>query len=138
MDFTGDNEMTDKKKILKNADRGFFQDLILRGKLILRLMGDKRVNFLLKILPVGGLIYLLSPIDLIPDIALPVIGYLDDAVVIWLCMTLFVALCPDEVVQEHMNALNKVMNATWRDAPEQNKTDEVIDAEFHDVSKGGQ
>jgi uncharacterized membrane protein YkvA (DUF1232 family) len=130
--------MADKRKILQNADRGFFQNLLLQGKLILRLMGDKRVNILLKILPVGGLIYLLSPIDLIPDIALPVIGYLDDAVVIWLCMTLFVALCPDEVVQEHVNALHKVMNATWQDAPKQNETDEVIDVEYHDVPKGGQ
>ena len=74
--------MANKRDILRNQDSGFFQDLILRLKLILRLMGDKRVNFLLKILPLGGLIYLLSPIDLIPDIALPVIGYLDDALVI--------------------------------------------------------
>jgi uncharacterized membrane protein YkvA (DUF1232 family) len=130
--------MADKRKILQNADKGFFQDLILRGKLILRLMGDKRVNFLLKILPVGGLIYLLSPIDLLPDIALPVIGYLDDAVVIWLCMTLFVAFCPDEVVQEHLKALQKTVSTTWRDAPEQNEADQVIDVEFHDVPKDGQ
>ena len=106
-----------KHDILKNKDSGFFQDLILRIKLIMRLVGDKRVNIFLKILPVGGLIYLVSPIDIIPDIALPVVGYLDDALVVWLCSTLFVALCPEEVVQEHMNALHKVVNATWRDAP---------------------
>jgi uncharacterized membrane protein YkvA (DUF1232 family) len=125
--------MSDKRKILQNTDKGFFRDLILRGKLILRLMGDKRVNWLLKILPVGGLIYLLSPIDLLPDIALPVIGYLDDAVVIWLCMTLFVALCPDEVVQEHMQALQKTVTATWQEPPEQKEADEVIDVEAHDL-----
>ena len=105
----------------------------MRLKLILRLMADRRVNILLKILPVGGLIYLLSPIDLIPDIALPVIGYLDDALVIWLCTTLFVALCPDEVVKEHMNALQNVIPATWRDVPEAKKDDEVIEAETQDA-----
>jgi uncharacterized membrane protein YkvA (DUF1232 family) len=130
--------MSEKRKIFQNADRGFFQDLILRGKLILRLMGDKRVNFLLKLLPVGGLIYLFSPIDLLPDIALPIIGYLDDAVVIWLCMTLFVALCPDEVVQEHLKAMQKTVTTPWQDAPEQNEADEVIDVEAHDVPKDGQ
>jgi uncharacterized membrane protein YkvA (DUF1232 family) len=128
--------MTTRKDILQNKDKGFFQDLILRIKLILRLIGDRRVNFLLKILPVGGLLYLVSPIDLIPDIALPVIGYLDDAAVIWLCNTLFVALCPDEVVQEHMNALQKVVNATWRDVPEQGETGEVIDVEPHEPPQG--
>ena len=122
--------MANKRDILQNQNKGFFQDVILRVKLILRLMGDRRVNILLKILPVGGLIYLLSPIDLIPDIALPVIGYLDDALVIWLCETLFVALCPDDVVQEHMKALQKVVTGTWHDAPGQGDVDEVIDAEY--------
>jgi uncharacterized membrane protein YkvA (DUF1232 family) len=122
-----------KHDILKNKDSGFFQDLILRIKLIMRLVGDKRVNIFLKILPVGGLIYLVSPIDIIPDIALPVVGYLDDALVVWLCSTLFVALCPDEVVQEHMNALHKVVNATWRDAPDPAGTDEVIEGEPHEI-----
>ena len=125
--------MATKRDILSNQNSGFFQDMLLRIKLILRLMGDKRVNILLKILPLGGLIYLLSPIDLIPDIALPVIGYLDDAVVLWLCMTLFVALCPDEVVQEHLNALHKVIPATWRDAPDHDETGDVIETEAHDV-----
>ena len=122
-----------KHDILRNKDSGFFQDLILRIKLIMRLVGDKRVNIFLKILPVGGLIYLVSPIDIIPDIALPVVGYLDDALVVWLCSTLFVALCPDEVVQEHMNALHKVVNATWRDVPDQAGTDEIIEGETHEI-----
>ena len=127
--------MANKRNILQNKDKGFFQDVVLRIKLILRLMGDRRVSIWLKILPVGGLLYLLSPIDLIPDIALPVIGYLDDALVIWLCETLFVALCPDEVVQEHMDALQKVVAATWRDAPGQDDGSEVIEAKAQDVSK---
>jgi uncharacterized membrane protein YkvA (DUF1232 family) len=125
--------MADKRTILNNQNSGFFQDMILRVKLILRLLGDKRVNLLLKILPVGGLLYLISPIDLIPDIALPIIGYLDDAFVLWLCMTLFVALCPDEVVKEHLNALHKVVGATWRDAPDPDENDEVVEGASRDV-----
>ena len=130
--------MANKRDFLQNQNNGFLQNLILRVKLILRLMGDKRVNPLLKILPVGGLIYLLSPIDLIPDIALPVIGYLDDAFVIWLCETLFVALCPQEVVKEHMNALQKVVTGTWRNAPDQAETGEVIKVDLNENRKDNQ
>jgi uncharacterized membrane protein YkvA (DUF1232 family) len=126
--------MANKRDILSNQNSGFFQDMILRVKLILRLIGDKRVNFLLKILPIGALIYLVSPIDLIPGAVLPVIGALDDAAVLWLGATLFVALCPDDVVQEHMNALHKVVPASWRDAPEAEASDQVIESEARDVS----
>ena len=51
--------MSDKWNLLRNVDGGFIQNLILRGRLILRLMGDSRVSFLLKLLPIGALIYLL-------------------------------------------------------------------------------
>jgi uncharacterized membrane protein YkvA (DUF1232 family) len=125
--------MAKKRDFLTNQNSGFFQDLILHIKLILRLMGDKRVNFFLKLLPVGALIYLVSPIDLIPGAVLPVVGALDDAAVLWLGATLFVTLCPDEVVQEHTNALQKVVPGAWRDVPEQAGNDEIIDAKSHDA-----
>jgi uncharacterized membrane protein YkvA (DUF1232 family) len=130
--------MAKKRDFLTNQNSGFIQDLIFRVKLIMRLMGDKRVNVLLKLLPVGALIYLVSPIDLIPGAVLPVIGALDDAAVLWLGATLFVALCPEEVVQEHTNALQKVVPANWRDVPEQDGNDEVIDVESHEVRGDGQ
>ncbi len=89
---------------------GMMRDFILRIKLILRLIGDRRVSPWLKILPVGGLLYLISPIDLIPDIALPLIGELDDAAVLWLTNYLFIELCPSEVVQEHVKKLTSNMD----------------------------
>jgi uncharacterized membrane protein YkvA (DUF1232 family) len=129
--------MAKNRNILTNENKGLFQDLILRGKLILRLMGDKRVNFLLKLLPVGAVAYLVLPIDLIPEIALPVIGFLDDAFILWFGMTLFVSLCPDEIVKEHMDALHKVIPATWRDAP-QGEVGEIIDIEAKKTDQKGQ
>lgn len=125
--------MAKRHDILTNQNSGFFQDLVLRLKLILRLMGDRRVNFFLKLLPIAAAIYVISPIDLIPGAVLPVIGALDDAVVLWLGTTLFVTLCPDEVVQEHTNALQKVVTGTWRDAAEQAEASEIIDGEANDV-----
>ncbi|MEZ0395137.1 MAG: YkvA family protein [Anaerolineales bacterium] len=116
--------MTRKRNdLLIPENSGFFQELILRLKLIWRLMGDRRVNFLLKILPVASLVYLFWPID---AISLPVIGALDDAAVLWVGSTLFVSLCPEEVVQEHLNSLRKVITGAWRDAP---PSTEIVAAE---------
>ncbi len=91
--------MTDKsnRKITYPQSDGFFQGLTLRIKLILRLIGDARVNTLLKLLPIGSFVYLILP-DIAP-------GPIDDAAVIWLATYLFVELCPPDVVQEHLEAL---------------------------------
>jgi uncharacterized membrane protein YkvA (DUF1232 family) len=127
--------MAKKQDILRNQSSGFYQDLILRIKLIIRLMGDRRVSTWLKIIPIGALIYLISPIDLIPGAVIPFIGALDDAAVLWIGATLFVTLCPEEVVQEHMSSLQKVIPSTWRNTTKQDETEEVIDAEAHEVSQ---
>ena len=47
--------------------------------------------------------YALSPIDLIPDF-IPVIGLLDDAILIPLGLWLFLRLLPDELFAEHRAA----------------------------------
>lgn len=84
---------------------GTTTQIVNRIKLIWRLMIDGRVNPLLKALPVATLLYMVSPVDFIPEITLPLIGALDDAAMLWLGNFLFVELCPPDVVQEHMNAL---------------------------------
>ncbi|MGZ6346640.1 MAG: YkvA family protein [Anaerolineales bacterium] len=124
--------MAIKRDIIQNQNSGFFQDLITRVKLILRLIGDKRINFFLKLLPIAAAIYVISPIDLLPGAVFPFIGALDDAVVIWLGTTMFVALCPDDIVQEHTNMLNKVVSGTWREAGDDQGTKEIIDAAAND------
>jgi hypothetical protein len=86
---------------------GVFHSIALRIKLILRLMGDRRVNPLLKLLPIGALVYWVVP-DLAP-------GPIDDAAVLWLGTYLFVELCPPEIVREHMHALTSVIDGEWRE-----------------------
>jgi hypothetical protein len=98
---------------------GVFEGIGYRIKLILRLMKDPRVNPLVKLLPIGALVYLFAP-DLVP-------GPLDDAAVIWLGSYLFVELCPPEVVQEHMRALTSVVDGEFRPVDE-----ESSDTQGHD------
>jgi uncharacterized membrane protein YkvA (DUF1232 family) len=127
--------MAKQRDLIANQNSGFFQDLATRLKLIVRLIGDRRVSFFLKLLPIAAAIYVVSPVDLISGFALPIIGALDDAVAIWLGTSLFVSLCPDDVVQEHMNALNKVVTADWRDAQDESGGTDIVGEEPHDESQ---
>jgi uncharacterized membrane protein YkvA (DUF1232 family) len=110
--------------------KGALGDIILRVKLIARLMGDSRVSPWLKLIPVGSLIYLISPIDLIMGI--PGIDALDDAAILWLGATFFVEMCPTDVVREHLDSL--VSNdAIVNDARKAGSSGEIIDAETKEI-----
>jgi uncharacterized membrane protein YkvA (DUF1232 family) len=61
---------------------------------------DPRVPWYAKLLAVSVAAYALSPIDLIPDF-IPVVGYLDDLIIVPLGIWLVVSLIPDEVMAEH-------------------------------------
>lgn len=97
--------MADRKnrKIVVSPQGGMTRDVVNRLKLIFKLMGDPRVSPLVKLIPVGALVYLVSPIDVIMGI--PGVAALDDVAVLWLGSNLFIELCPPEAVQEHMEAL---------------------------------
>lgn len=61
---------------------------------------DPRMPWYAKVLAVAVAAYALSPIDLIPDFV-PVIGYLDDLVILPLGIWLVVWLIPGEVMAEY-------------------------------------
>ncbi|HET6947424.1 MAG TPA: hypothetical protein VFJ45_06390 [bacterium] len=112
--------MSDKpKRSLVPRSGGFFQDIGMNLKLIVRLLRDRRVSPLVKLLPVGSLLYLVVP-DLAPT---PI----DDAAVIWLGSVLFVELCPADVVQEHRDALRSVVDGEWREVEERKPPPQVDD-----------
>lgn len=64
---------------------------------------DPRTPWYAKALAMGVAAYALSPIDLIPDFV-PVVGYLDDAILVPLGIMLAVRLMPPEVMAEHRAA----------------------------------
>jgi uncharacterized membrane protein YkvA (DUF1232 family) len=61
---------------------------------------DPRVPWHVKILALAVAAYALSPIDLIPDF-IPVIGYLDDLIILPLGILLVVSLVPEAVMAEY-------------------------------------
>ena len=56
---------------------GLVDGMIRQSRLVWRLWRDARVPGWTKLIPLAGLVYLLSPIDLIPDLMLPGLGQLD-------------------------------------------------------------
>lgn len=74
--------------------------LIEQVMLTFRLLKDRRVPIWTKVLLFVPFLYLLSPIDILPDF-IPVLGQLDDISIILLGMRLFEALSPTDVVAEH-------------------------------------
>jgi len=64
---------------------------------------DPRVPWYAKALAIAVAGYALSPIDLIPDFV-PVLGYLDDLVIVPLGILIVVKLIPVEVMAEHRAA----------------------------------
>lgn len=61
---------------------------------------DPRVPWYAKALAIAVAGYALSPIDLIPDF-IPVVGYLDDVIIVPLGIMLVVRLIPADIMAEH-------------------------------------
>ena len=114
--------MADKNKLMV-PQGGMMRDFVNRLKLITRLMGDRRVSAFVKLLPLASLAYLFWPADAIPVI--PVIGALDDAAILWIGSTLFVELCPPNVVKEHRSELESNVDG---------EGGEIVDAESTDIN----
>jgi len=75
-----------------------------RFVLVWRLLTDSRVPFSAKLVLPGVGLYLLFPFDLIPDF-IPILGMLDDVLVIILGLWLFLRLAPRPVFDEHLQRL---------------------------------
>ena len=74
------------------------------ARLYWRLFRDRRVPILPKALLVLTLVYVASPLDVVPDF-IPGIGEIDDIVVVLSGLWLFVRLCPPEVVRETVHGI---------------------------------
>jgi uncharacterized membrane protein YkvA (DUF1232 family) len=87
---------------IKTWARGLKRD----GHAIYLASRDPRVPWYAKALAIAVAAYALSPIDLIPDF-IPVIGYLDELLILPLGIWLVVWLIPDEVMVEYRARANE-------------------------------
>ncbi|KAA0076668.1 DUF1232 domain-containing protein [Tardiphaga sp. P9-11] len=69
---------------------------------------DPRVSWCAKALALAVAAYALSPIDLIPDF-IPLLGYLDDLIIVPLGIALVLRMIPPEIMAEHRAAAEAAM-----------------------------
>lgn len=74
-------------------------------RLYWRLVCDRRVSVWPKALLLLSIVYVLSPVDFIPDV-IPLVGEVDDLVIVILVCRLFIYLCPRAVVGEHVRHID--------------------------------
>jgi uncharacterized membrane protein YkvA (DUF1232 family) len=102
--------------------------LISRLRLAWRLLRDPGMPWLLKLLALLPLVYIVSPLDLLPDVVL-FVGQLDDLGVLLFAAETFIRLAPARLVAHHRSSLasdRPYAPAPPRDQPE----GRVIDAEW--------
>ena len=93
--FGGSLKMTDDQKKITLLDR--FKKEIKFYQAVLK---DPRTPKLSKFFLGLAIGYALNPIDLIPDF-IPVIGYLDDLIIVPVLIFIAIRLIPKEILQEH-------------------------------------
>lgn len=91
-------------------------------RLAWRLFLDRRVGMMIKLIPVLAVVYVLSPLDLLPDI-IPVVGWMDDLIVAGGLLLLFFILAPRQVVLEHLRGTGSHQEPDGRD-------DTTVDGSF--------
>lgn len=103
---------------------GLLRGLLTQARLAARLFREPAVPVVAKAVPVLGGLYLIWPLDFLPDI-FPVLGQLDDLGIALAALELFLRLCPDAPTAHHREAI-----AAGRRYAPMTREGDVIDAQF--------
>jgi uncharacterized membrane protein YkvA (DUF1232 family) len=107
------------------ARPGLLRTLLAEARVAARLLREPSVPGLVKALPAAAALYLIWPLDILPDL-LPGLGQLDDIGVVVAAVQGFIHLCPDAAARFHRAAVT----AGRPYAPMPVARDGFIDAEF--------
>lgn len=105
----------------KAKQPGFWREIWQQARLVVRLVRDPEVPFYLKFLPFLAVAYVLFPLDLISDFV-PLLGQVDDGMVLLVGSKLFIELSPRTAVNRHMQAIREQDGY----APDENIADAII------------
>lgn len=96
--FTWRVYRSDERKLARRIGKLSIGDKFSLGR---ALWADGRVPIAAKLLSAAVVVYLASPIDILPDF-IPVIGFLDDLFIALAGVGLFLRLVPASVLDEHL------------------------------------
>ena len=105
---------------------GLLKTLASHARLAIRLIREPRVSLLIKAVPVLALAYVLFPLDFMPDFV-PIVGEVDDLVVVLIALEAFLNLCPESLVAYHRAAIAE--RRRYSPIP---ASGTVLDAEWHE------
>ncbi len=94
----------EKAQAQTKEKRGLGQGAIDQFRLMWRLIWDSNVPLYLKMIPIMAAIYIVSPVDFIPDAFLG-LGQLDDLGVLLVGGQLFIQLSPQHLVAQHRSEI---------------------------------
>ncbi len=94
----------ERKPVVAPDPFGALAQIVRTVRLAWRLTLDPRVPTFPKIIIPAAIIYVLSPIDLLPDFILG-LGQLDDIAVLIFSVRFFIEMCPPDIVEEHRRAI---------------------------------
>ena len=100
----------------------FLFRLISSIRLVWKLLTDSRVPFWIRIALPLALIYVISPIDILPDF-IPIMGRVDDIIAIVAGIMILLKLAPKKVVNQHKKDNQTIIDGEYReeDQEDQNK-----------------
>ena len=91
-------QRSDEKRLAKRiAKLPFLDKISLAGSLF----RDERIAIAPRIIALALVLYIASPIDLIPDF-IPVIGYFDDILIVLIGAGLLLRSIPQHILEEHV------------------------------------
>ncbi|MFA5264431.1 MAG: YkvA family protein [Opitutaceae bacterium] len=96
---------------LKSLFLRFRKELLLYR----RILADPRTPRITKILLGAAVAYAVTPVDLIPDF-IPVIGHLDDVIIVPVLVFLALKTIPRDLLEEHRRALDLNEETQKKDA----------------------
>ncbi len=121
----------DRKPVETPDPFGVLGQFVRTLRLVWRLMQDPRVPILPKLIIPAAILYVLSPIDLIPDFILG-LGQVDDLAVVFFSIRFFIEMCPPDIVEEHRRAL------AFSHTPPADPQEDVVEGSYRVMSDDDQ
>jgi uncharacterized membrane protein YkvA (DUF1232 family) len=125
--------MTRRATTVSSRGHNRLVELVKNLRLTWRLLRDPLVPVWFKFIPLGAVVYILLPLDLVPDWMLG-LGQVDDLGLFLLSLKLFLDLCPSEIVQRHLAQMSSIEGSYRVVSEEQPPTTDVagwLDVDSH-------
>ena len=106
-------------------------------RLVWGLARDSRTPVGLKLLLGGALTYVITPVDLIPDV-IPILGHADDLTVLLLVLDLFISNAPVAVREEHLARARTGESTLDEDLADRRLDKAALDLPFERVAVVGE